>query len=485
MRVLVVGGGITGLSCAYDLQAALAARRPCCAGAASAAAAQRGGALGFSLLESSGRLGGKLAGDSIEGVPVDAGPDSFLSTRPAAVELLTELGLRGQLLTTDRGRRDVFVFSRGKLRRYPDGLMMLMPAKVIPFLASDLLSFPEKLRMGLEFFLPPLREEKDESLAEFGRRRFGEAAVRTILEPVFAGIYAGDVETLSLNSTFPQFRDIERKYGSVLRGVYAGKDAARKAAPEGLTMFVTLKGGVSRLVETLADRVRGAARLDSRVESIRREGGVWRVSAGGAALEADAVVLAAPADAAAAMLEQAAPGVSSVLRRFEFSSTAAVNLLYETSALKRRPEGFGFLVQRGEGVSLTAATFTSNKFPGRAPEGKTLLRCYFGGSGREAPLALDDEGLLRAALADLERILGLGCKPLGSRVHRWPQANALYNVGHAARLADLEEKLPAFPGLLLAGGCYRGIGIPECVRSGREAARRVLQAQGVPQGAVV
>jgi len=479
MRVLIVGGGIAGLSAAYDLQKAVLARRPCCASAASAARE----VLELSLLEASGRLGGKLLGDTLGGVPVDAGPDSFLSTRPAAVELLTELGLRKKILTTERTRRDVFVYSRGRLRKYPDGLMMLMPAKVLPFLASDLLSLPEKLRMGLEAFVPPLKEEKDESLAEFGRRRFGEAAVRTILEPVFAGIYAGDVEALSLNSTFPQFRELEQRYGSILRGVYARKGPAAKPSG-GLTMFVTLEGGVASFPEALAERVRPCARLNARVKTLRREGGRWRAElASEETLEADVVVLAAPADASAALLEHEAPAVASLLRRFEFSSTAAVNLLYETSALRRRPEGFGFLVQRREEVSLTAATFTSNKFPGRAPEGKTLIRCYFGGKGREAPLDMDDEGLARAAAGDLERILGLGARPLGASVHRWPKANALYNVGHAARLAGLEAALPAFPGLLLCGGCYRGIGIPECVRSGREAARRALQ--GVPPGAVV
>jgi oxygen-dependent protoporphyrinogen oxidase len=483
MRVLVLGGGVTGLSCAYELL--------------------KGRLQDVRLLEASGRLGGKVLGDSIEGIAVDAGPDSFLSTRPWALELIREIGLGEEVLCTERRRREVFVFSRGKLRKYPDGLMMLMPARVWPFLTSDLMSLSAKVRMGLEAFIPRLGSEKDESLADFGRRRFGEAAVSTIIEPVFAGIYAGDVETLSLASTFPMFREMERKYGSVLRGVYARRwkgeaafapmtTAGREPGPggdrgAGLTMFVTLKGGVARLAEALALKARPCARLNAPVVSLRRSGKVWQasLSGGGETLEADAVVMAAPADAAKAMLEESAPQLAGLLKEFSFSSTTVVNLLYDSAALRRAPEGFGFLVQRGEGVSLTAATFTSNKFPGRAPEGKTLIRCYFGGAGREEALALDDEGLRRACRTDLRRILGLDCEPLGARVHRWPKANALYNVGHAARVAGLSERLAEFPGLLFAGGCYRGIGVPECVRSGREAARRILESREIPPGAVV
>jgi len=255
----------------------------------------------------------------------------------------------------------------------------------------------------------------------------------------------------------------------------------------GLTMFVTLRGGVARLAEALAEKARPCVRLNAPIVSLRRSGKVWQaaLSASGETVEADAVVMAAPADAAGAMLKESAPRLSDILKDFSFSSTAAVNLLYDSAALKRAPEGFGFLVQRGEGVSLSAATFTSNKFPGRAPEGKTLIRCYFGGAGREEPLALDDEGLARVCRADLKRILGVDCEPLGVRVHRWPKANALYNVGHAARVASLSAAASRFPGLLFAGGCYRGIGVPECVRSGREAARRLLEPGDVPPGAVV
>ncbi|MBI5245044.1 MAG: protoporphyrinogen oxidase [Elusimicrobia bacterium] len=468
MRVLVVGGGVAGLSCVHDLLKGSAGHEA-------------------TLLEASGRLGGKLLGGSIDGVAADAGPDSFLSTRPWALELIRELGLFGEVLCTERQKRDVFVLSRGKLRKYPEGLMMLIPSRVWPFLTSDLLPLTAKLRIGLEFFIPRLREERDESLAEFGLRRFGEAALRTVIEPVFAGIYAGDVESLSLASAFPLFRELEREYGSVLRGVYARRRRGEGGDPgQGLTMFVTLKGGVARLADALAERARPCVRLKTRVASIRREKGIFRVSLeGGETIRADAVVLAAPTDAAAAILREDAPELACMLEGFQFSSTAVVNLLYDSASMARPLEGFGFLVERGEGVSLTAATFTSNKFPGRVPEGKTLIRCYFGGAGREGPLALDDDGLLRAARSDLRRILGLEAAPLGSLVHRWPKANALYNVGHGARVAALDAKLSAVPGLLLAGGCYRGIGIPECIRSGREAARRILESRAAPTGGIV
>ncbi|MFA6091917.1 MAG: protoporphyrinogen oxidase [Elusimicrobiota bacterium] len=477
-RVLIIGGGITGLSCAYELNKLGASRPPCCPGGASALKAQDGQGSQVCILEASSRLGGKLLGASIQGVPVDAGPDAMLSVRPWAVELACELGLEQDILCTDRFHREVYVYSRGKLRRYPEGVMMLMPSRVLPFLASDILAWKDKLRMGMEFFVPPLAGGQEESLGDFGRRRFGEGAVRSIVEPVLAGIYAGDVERLSLDSTFPRLRELEQEHGSVLRGMFFGGPHGARA-PGARTFFVTLREGLAQLSETLARRMAPCARLESPVRRLFREDDLWHAELdGGEVLPADCVVLAAPADACGRMLAQSAPKLSAALSEFEFSSTAAVNLLYGEAAAKRIPKGFGFLVERGSGLSITAATFVSSKFPGRAPEDRLLLRAYIGGKGREAPLALDDGKLVSAVREDLRRVLGLEEEPLGSLVHRWPQANALYNVGHGRRLLRVQEAAAAYPGLLLAGGCYRGIGVPECVRSGREAGRRILSSPG-------
>ncbi|MFA6030943.1 MAG: protoporphyrinogen oxidase [Elusimicrobiota bacterium] len=505
MRVLVIGGGITGLSCAYDLLKAQGASRPCCAGPASAAAAKGKDGLEVALLEASGRLGGKVLGDELLGVPLDAGPDSILSTRPWALELARELGLGEEVLSTERKVRHVYLYARGRLHLYPEGVMMLMPSKVLPFLRSDLMTMPAKLRMACEAFVRPMTPGREESMAAFARRRFGEAAVRSIVEPALAGIYAGDPEQLSLDSTFPMLRDYEQRFGSVLRGLYLGPRRPRPA-PGAPTMFITFRRGIAQLSETLAERVRPCVRLNARVLALRREGGVWKAALErGETLEAERIVMAASADAAAPMLRDQDAALADALGGFEFSSTAAVNLLYAPSALERIPPGFGFLVERGAGaagtpqdpaaraegsttaarVSLTAATFVSRKFPGRAPADKVLLRAYLGGRGREAPLGSDDETLLRTVRADLRTILGLEEAPLGAKVHRWTKANALYNVGHAGRVAAVERRAGAQEGLLFAGGCYRGIGVPECVRSGREAARRVLSTSGALTGAVV
>lgn len=468
-RTVVIGGGIAGLSCAYDL--AKAGRE-------------------VVLLEASQRLGGKILSETAGEHVFEAGPDSFITQKPWGLALVRELGLDSALLPTSETEKDVFVYTRGRLRRYPDGLMLMAPAKVIPFLASDLVPWSAKLRMGLEMFVPR-GADPDESLGAFTRRRFGREALEVIVGPVMAGIYAGDPDRLSLAATFPQFADMERDGPSVflaLRRAHAKRAAAAAAKPAGgprVTMFMALDGGLGRLVDALAARLpSGSVRTGAALESLRREGAGWRVRAGGAELAAESVVLALPASAAAPLLEPLDADAAAELAAVRFVSTATVSLAYAPGAWGGRLKGFGFVVDRREARAVVAGTFSSSKFPGRAKGGAELLRLFLGGAGREDVVGWTDSDILAAVRRDLRDILGASPEPTTARVYRWPSSNPQYDVGHRQRVERLEGRLKSLPGLVLAGSSYKGVGIPDCVRSGRDAAKRILSGNAA-EGAVL
>lgn len=467
-RTVVVGGGIAGLACAYDL--AKAGRE-------------------VVLLEASPRLGGKVFSERAGEHVFEAGPDSFITQKPWALALVRELGLASSLLPTSETEKDVFVYTRGRLRRYPDGLMLMAPAKVLPFLASDLVPWSAKLRMGLEV-LVPRGSDPDESLGAFTRRRFGSEALEVIVGPVMAGIYAGDPDRLSLAATFPQFADMERDGPSVflaLRRAHAKRlaAAAKPGAGPRVTMFMALDGGLGRLVDALAARLpAGAVRTSAPLTSLRREGRGWVLEAGGTQILAEEVVLALPASAAAPLLRPLDAPASDELASVRFVSTATVSLAYSSRSWGGRLKGFGFVVDRREARAVVAGTFSSSKFPGRAKGGEELLRLFLGGAGREEVVGWTDADILAAVRRDLEAILGASPEPTTARVYRWPSSNPQYDVGHRARVARLEARVKALPGLVLAGSSYKGVGIPDCVRSGRDAAMRIL-AGSAAEGAVL
>ena len=455
-RVVVVGGGIAGLGAAYALS-----RDP--SGPA------------VTLLEASDRLGGRILSETVGGVVLDAGPDSFVTNKPWGVELARELGLEDDLLCTATADRSVYVHTRGRLRRYPDGMALMAPTRLWPFLASDFMSLPGKLRLVWEVFTPPGDPAVDESLSQFARRRFGEEAAHAVIGPMMAGIHAGDPDHLSLQSTFPMFKELERRHGSVIRALRRGLHAPARDGGRTLSLFVTLRGGLERLVRALAERLPpGTVRTGTEAAALRRTGAGWSLRLrDGAELEADAVILALPSGRAA-RLEGLGPELSAELAGIPYSTTAVANLVYATKDMRRPPRGFGFVVDRRSGLRLSGATFTSTKFPGRAPEGRTAIRCYLGGVGREAAASGTDSEIVAGCREELERLLGLGAEPLAAVVRRWPAATAQYNVGHQARLERVERLLQGRSGLILAGGSYRGVGIPECARSGREAARLAI-----------
>ena len=457
-RVVVLGGGITGLAAAWEL---------------TRAAEREKRQVEVVVLEASERLGGKIRTESVDGAIVETGPDSFITTKPEMLELVKELGLEDELIGTG-GLPSVSVVRGGKLVPMPEGMSLAAPTRIIPFALSPLFSLSGKLRMAFEPFVPTRRDGADESLADFTRRRLGAEALDVMVGPMRGGIFAGDPERMSVRSTFPQLLDMEKK-GGLARSLWLG-GPARAASKSGFTTFMTIKGGLSRVVEVLVKRLpAGTVRVDHPVETIRRHGGAWEVSGPRGSVSADAVVCALPAPAAASVLEWTDPELAARLREIPFVSTATATYIWDTASLPRAPQGFGFLAPRREGLAVTAATFSSSKFPARAPAGKTVVRAFVGGAGREEDAEAAVTRVEETVRRELDGLLGLGgVKPRAAKAARWIKANPQYNVGHGERLERLSSCLRGHPGLVLAGSSYTGVGLPDCVRSGRRAAAAAL-----------
>lgn len=439
-RVAVVGAGIAGLSCAYELA--------------------RGGA-DVVVLESRDRAGGVIVTDRVGGYVVEGGPDSLLSVKPAGLELVRELGL-GDRIVPALSRR-VYVQHDGELHPLPEGVFLTVPTKLGPLWKSGLFTLGGKLRMGLDLVLPRGAEADDESLGSFVRRRLGRQALERLAEPLMAGIYLADAEELSLRATFPRFLEMEREHRSLIK-------ALRRAPPGGsVSPFVSLRGGLGELVERLESALpAGTIRKGATVRAL--EPG-WTLKLDGGSISADRLVLAVPPPAAAELLRPLDAGLSDAIAGIRVASSATVSLGWPVSAIARPLDGTGFVIPRSERGTMLACTWTSSKFEGRAPEGKVLVRAFVG----EAAMPVSDADLVAAIRAELERRIGAKGEPEIARVYRWPGANPIYRVGHERRVKQIEERASAkLPGLSIIGSGLRGIGIPDNVKDGRTTARRIL-----------
>jgi oxygen-dependent protoporphyrinogen oxidase len=470
--VVIIGGGISGLSTAFALlEQAVAADV----------------ALSCTILDAAPAWGGKILTHRIGQLVMEAGPDSFLSQKPWAMELCRRLGLADQLINTNPAEKKASVLRGGQLHELPEGLVTFTPTQLGPFFRSGLLSWIDLARMGCDVLIPPRRSTDDESLAAFFRRRFGRHACERVIEPLMAGIYAGDAEQMSLRATFPRFYELEQAHGSVIRGMMAARRArAQKASDERPrhTMFVTLKNGLGDLVTGLATHIQragGVLRTGIQAEALRvrsHQAGRWMydvICADGTALSAEALVLATPAYVSAELVRPLTPLAAGLMDMIPYASTATISMVYPAEAVGNGLQGFGFVVPRIEGRDLIAATWTSLKWPHRAPPQDVSVRCYLGGVGREAILQRDDESLVQCVREELASIVGLQAQPHYVEVNRWHRAMPQYTIGHLDRLAQLEGALSRFGGLAVTGAGYRGVGLPDCIRDGTDTAARTLR----------
>jgi oxygen-dependent protoporphyrinogen oxidase len=453
-NVAIIGGGISGLSAAYYVSKA---------GAPS------------TILESRPRLGGVIQTDSVQGCTLEAGPDSFLSAKPAALDLIRDLGLSDQVIGSNDHLRKTYIRKRGRLIPMPDGLMMMVPTKILPLLTTALLGWGTKLRMGMELLRAPKQKPEDESVAEFIDEHYGAEAVDYLAEPLLSGIYGGDPGALSVTAVLPRFVELANRYGSLTRGVLL--ERARHGRPDcaPAPLFRTLKGGLGQLVDAVTASFAGKVELrQARAEAVERSTAGFRIRIGGDWLPADRLVIACEAHSGAQLLSSVDARLAELLGAVPYSSSMTVALGYDAADFRRPPDGFGFLIPKKERRRLVACTWVGTKFSYRVPEGKVVARCFLGGAGDAAALDEPDDAIVASVLSELREIAGVRAQPRFTRIARWPRSMAQYTVGHPQRLAEIEARTAAIPGLFLAGNAYTGIGIPDCIRMGRAAAENIL-----------
>lgn len=474
-RVAILGGGITGLSAAYTL----------------ALARRRGLAVEEHLFERNVRLGGSISTERIDGFVVEGGPDSFLSEKPEAAALCRELGLGDSLMGSNDAERRTYILQRNRLVPLPDGLMLLVPTRVWPMITTPLLPLSSKLAVVGELFTSPpgASERADEPVASFVRRHFGDAMVANIADPLLAGVFGGDSERLSVRSVLPRFLEMERKYGSLTRAALdlRRQRRARAASGPAPSLFMTLKDGLDGMVEAITARLeRARIHLGERVSSMDRgalaapDRDAYTVSyQPGGAIQADAVILALPAYECARLLAPFDAALGEAFAAVPYSSGLTVSLGFDPPLSRPLPPGFGFLVPRAAQRRLIACTFVHQKFGHRAPEGSALIRCFLGGVRDPGILDLSDAEITALVRTELESILKFTGEPRFVRICRWPASMPQYTLGHDERVATIRARLATLPGVFFAGNAISGIGLSDCIRTGRAAAEAALQFLGL------
>jgi oxygen-dependent protoporphyrinogen oxidase len=441
---VVIGGGITGLAACWYL--VKAGHRPL-------------------LIEKEKRLGGVIRTDHVEGCLIEGGPDSFLASKPAAMDLIRELGLEDEVIGSNDHRRVTFIVKNGRLVPMPDGLTMMVPTQIMPMAKSPLFSWGTKIKMALEYFRRPVTNPPERSVAQFVREHYGQEAVDYLAEPLLAGIYGGDPEDLSADAVLEMFVGMEKKYGSLTKGTLAMRAERAKLAPSG-PLFRTLKGGMEQLTQAITCQVAGKIdRYRDEAIAIRKSTFGYEVELKREKLYAGNVFVCCPATAAAKLLQPVDERMSGLLAGVKYNSSVTLALGYAQAGVEGKISGFGFLVPKVERKRMAACTFVKTKFDHRVPPAKAVLRCFLGGSAINVP----DSDLVRDVLAELKEMLGLPAVPLFSRVTRWNKAMAQYSLGHKERVAEIQTLARSHRGLYLAGNAYEGIGIPDCIRGAKNA----------------
>ena len=473
-RIAIVGAGISGLAAATILERAR----------------QSGAEIEFAIFERGPRLGGVMITDHVDGCLIEAGPDSFLTEKSWGLDFCRSLGLGDQLIGSNDSERKTYILVNGRLVTIPDGLMFMVPTKLLPTITTPLFSLSTKIRMGLEYFHAPkaAANGRDESVAELVERHYGAEMVERLADPLLAGVYGGDAASLSAAAVLPRFVDMERQYGSLSRGMLASRKKmaammrekhGENHRPQPRPLFSSLKNGMQQLVDAVADFIpRESVNLNRDITAILRDDEKWRLVSAAGVESFDALVLAAPAQLAGRLISGAAPTLANELLDISYSSSVTVTGIYNRADLRNVPPGFGFLVPKSEGKRMLACTFVHNKFPHRAPDDRGIIRTFLGGLRDESVLSLSDAEILAIVRRELKEIVGLEAEPRAERVYRWNRSMAQYGPGHLARVQRIKGASKQLRHFALAGNAYQGIGVPDCIASGTQAAADVLEQLG-------
>ena len=473
-RVAIIGGGISGLSAANRIH-------------------ELDPSIELQLHEAAPKLGGVLQTERRDGFLLEWGADNFITNLPWGLDLCRRIGIEDQLLPTDSAHRQAFVVSRGRLRKIPEGFVIMAPSRIWPIVATPILSPLGKVRMAWEYFVPPYAENEDESLASFTIRRFGRETYERLVQPLVGGIYTGDPERLSVQTTMPRFVEMERAHGSLIRAIWSQAGTKRTQQAKGssgarYSMFVAPRDGMHSLVDAVAARLpQDGIRTSSPITALspRPEGG-WILEVGGQHPETvvvDSVILAVKATAASRLLAGFDATSSGLLAEIPHASCSIVSLGYNRDQVAHPMDGFGFVVPLVENRRILSGSFSSVKYPGRAPEGKVLMRAFIGGACQPELADLPDDELVKIAAEEFGQLLGIRGEPLLVNISRQQHAMPQYYVGHKQRVAEIEDSLRRLPGLFFAGNAYDGVGVPQCIHSGEQAAQRVvdlLQTRELP-----
>jgi len=448
--VVIIGGGIAGLAAAYELS-------------------RRGAS--FVVLEGAQRVGGVVLSEEVDGFTIDGGPDALLIQKPDAIALCKELGLGDRLVPT-KPPRLAFIQRAGKLHPLPAASVLGIPTRWGPFVKTRLFSWPGKIRMGAELFVPPRRDDRDESIGAFMTRRFGREAATYLAEPLLAGIHAGDVDRLSLLALFPRFAAAERQHGSLLKAFSGPSPQSMPTNPDGA--FKSLPGGLTEMVRAL-ERAIGPARIRTSMPVARISGsGPFIVTTtSGEGIEGRSILFAIPAYAVADLLRGRDPDLAARCAEIRYASVATVALGFRREGVAHPLNGSGFVVPRSENTGILAASWLSSKWPNRAPEGHVLLRTFVGGARDPRALEETDAELIQRSIRALDPVIGIRGTPVLTRVYRWVRANAQYEVGHLERVRGIDAALARHGGLYVTGSGFRGVGVPDCVADGRTTAAKV------------
>ena len=475
-RIVIIGGGVAGLGAAYLLRRAKDA----------------GHDVGFTLVEKDPRIGGKLMTEKVGDFIVDGGSDAFIAQKPAVMRVAKLAGFDQHRMGSDESRKKTLILKKGRLYEMPDGVMQFAPTKFVPFATTGLFSWRGKIRAGMDLFIPKKKvaegELNDETLESLVKRRMGQEILDRLAEPLVGGVHASDPALMSLAATFPNLLEMEQKYGCLIKGFLAQRKAAeemrRKYPPDPenpRTFFNSFVGGMQELPDGMADAAgRESIRHGVAATRLERLATGWKVHlSDGDVLESDGVIIATEGWAASRLLGPVDSELSELIATIPHSSSATVSMGFDTDDLGFSLDAFGVLCPGVEDRQLMAATYSSTKWPNRAPEGKALLRGFVGGPKNQDIMNGSDEELIEIVRSEFRSILGLKVEPVFARVYRWNMGMPQYTLGHLGRVDEIERRVAGIPMLGVGGGSYRGVGIANCIESGEAAARKVLRESGI------